>query len=126
MEDVATLPYDMEARFGEEILPSHPCWLWLVRHAAWVNGRFALRADKTTAYEHAFETAYRGAIVRFGEMILYKEPSSAAGQLTGGRRAHKADRQWHRGWWLGKSSTIQHLGGAISKIKLKHKYEIFK
>jgi len=101
MEDVVTLRYSLESRFGMPITPQQQCWPRLAPHAAWAANRFATRVNNRIAFENAFDMSYRGVLVRFAECVFYKEPSSSTGRLTGHRRACTADRQWHRGVWLG-------------------------
>ena len=56
-------------------------------------------------------------VVKFGETVTHKEPAGPTGRLVGGRRAYKADTQWHKGCWLGKATASdEHLIGAKSGV----------
>ena len=54
-----TMRADLELRFGRQILPDHPIFAWMVRHACWLLERFHLRAGGTTQFSEAFGHSYR-------------------------------------------------------------------
>ena len=63
------------------------------------------------------QNRYRGAMAQLAGTILYKEPAIHTGRQTSGRRVNKADRQWHRGTWLGKASiSDEHLVGTARGV----------
>ena len=71
--------------------------------AAWTRSRFGVKANRRTAYEDAFGHSYSSALVPFGEVVLFKMPSSAAGR-TSQKRMLKGDFSWEKGVFVGKSN----------------------
>ena len=110
MATVLTLRYSLESKCATPIVPDHVLWPWLIRHSAWAESRFAIKSNKKTSYENAFSLAYRGEVCQFGEKVLFLEPSSTSGHMTGNRRRHKADKAWVHGVWVGKKlESDEHL-----------------
>ena len=97
------LKYDTEARRKTEIHPGLSLWAWLVRHAAFLRGRFGVKANGHTAYFDAFQTEYKGALVPFGEGVLFQKPRGPSGRTSAHKRALKGDTSWHGGVFLGRS-----------------------
>ena len=100
-----TLRFSVEHKYARKLTPNHVLWSWLARHAAWLNNRYRLRADGSTAFFAAYGHTYTGEVVPFSETVLFKAPASATRQKKGGRRQHKADSAWARGLWVGKSDN---------------------
>ena len=101
--DCLTLRSTLEDLTGKEIHPGKTIWPWLVRHASWTRSRFGVKANRRTAYEDAFGHSYSSALVPFGEVVLFKMPSSAAGR-TSQKRMLKGDFSWEKGMFVGKSN----------------------
>ena len=78
-------------------------WPWMVRHASWTRSRFGIKANRKTAFKDCFGHAYTGQIVPFGEMVLFKMPSSHTGRRTQGQRQLKGDFSWEKAVFLGKT-----------------------
>lgn len=109
--DFLTLRSEIEAKLKAKINPAMNVWPWMVRHAAWVRGRFGVKANMRTAYEDAYGGQYTGQILPFGEVLLFKVPHSSSGRKTGGRQL-KGDPVWERGVFLGKvNETDEFLVG---------------
>ena len=101
-KQVRALRTDVHTRYGVWLSTDRPAWPWLVRHAAWLLDRYAVKATHRTCYEDAYGAGYRGPLLQFLEACLYRRPKSDSGAMTRGRRAQKADNQWDKGLWLGK------------------------
>eukprot|EP00435_Cladocopium_sp_Y103_P016734 s3384_g4.t1 len=109
--DFLTLRSDIEEKLGAPVTPAMNLWPWMIRHAAWVRGRFGIKANMRTAFEDAFGNQYTGQILPFGECVLAKIPSSASGRKVGGRQL-KGDSSWELGVFLGKvNETDEFLVG---------------
>ena len=63
---------DLQERLGFEVEPSHPCMMWLPRHAAYLLTRFRIGPDGKTPYERTFGRSWRIPLVSFGEHILFR------------------------------------------------------
>ena len=72
--DFLTLRSAVEENCKMKVTPAMNIWPWMIRHAAWVRGRFGLKANLRTAYEDAFGSQYTGQILPFGEVILFRIP----------------------------------------------------
>lgn len=116
---VRTLRAQVEEAYDTTLNPNMCVWPWLVRHAAWVLGRFSIRASGRTAYEEAYDSEWRGDLCPFAETIMYRESSSYTGALVQHRRRKKADPAWARGLWLGRAEkTNEHIVGTPTGIYL--------
>ena len=63
---------DLQERLGFEVEPSHPCMMWMPRHAAYLLTRFRIGPDGKTPYERTFGRSWRIPLVSFGEHILFR------------------------------------------------------
>ena len=89
----------------------HPCFSWLVLHAADVYNKLYVGPDGHTAYERVRGRPYTGTMFEFGQVILYKTSSKVQGGDMSAR--------WAKGMWLGKRFTSEeHLiamtGGLVA------------
>ncbi|CAK8997551.1 unnamed protein product [Durusdinium trenchii] len=78
---------DLQERLGFEVEPSHPCMMWLPRHAAYLRTRFRIGPDGKTPYERTFGKKWGTPLVSFGEHILFRPRP-----LRDGRRRDLAPR----------------------------------
>ena len=80
----------------------HPCFTWLVHHAADVYNKYHVGPDGRTVYERLKGRPYSGTMFEFGQVILYKTSSKVqGGDMSAG---------WKKGIWLGKRfTTEEHL-----------------
>eukprot|EP00975_Prorocentrum_lima_P042434 8915640-Prorocentrum_lima.AAC.1 len=89
---------DVERRYRIDITPEHVLWPWLVRHAGWCVDRYAVRKHGRTAFMQLNDCGYRGEIVVFAEVVLWRLqiPSDrrVGGMLTETGRRQKADPAW--------------------------------
>ena len=108
-KQIRALRTDVHVRYGIWLSTDRPAWPWMVRHAAWLVDRFAVKANGRTCYEDAFGTSYRGPILQMLEACLFRRSKSDSGAMTRGRRAQKADNQWDRGLWLGKAHVSNEM-----------------
>ena len=106
-KEVRTLKTDLGTKIKSHLLTSMAVWPWLVRHSAWLDERYRMRADGRTSYQDCFGTAYTGIVLRFGEQAVFLHPvGTAAGR---NRRAfkqlrkEKAANKMDLGMWLGKT-----------------------
>ena len=56
---------------------------WIVEHAADIINRFAVGPDGKTAYERIKGKKYRGEVVEFGRMVMYRIPRKSEGGVHG-------------------------------------------
>ena len=84
----------LEQRLKAKVPTSHKVMTWLVEHAADTINRFAVGLDGRTAYERIKGKKYRGEVVEFGRMVMYKIPRKPEGDCMLER--------WVPGVWLGK------------------------
>ena len=53
----------------ETQLSANSCfWLWLIRHAGWVDSRFRVETHGATPCQDAYDSAYTSQILPFGEL----------------------------------------------------------
>eukprot|EP00434_Breviolum_minutum_P036168 symbB.v1.2.032038.t1/scaffold3793.1/size50245/2 len=101
--DVLCWRSSLEEALGREVNPTMSIWPWMVRHASWTRSRFGIKANRRTAFEDCFGHPYPGQIVPFGDMIMFKMPSSHVGRRTEGQRQLKGDFSWEKAVFLGKT-----------------------
>ena len=104
--DVLCLRSSLEEAVGREVNPTMSIWPWMVRHASWTRSRFGIKANRRTAFEDCFGHPYTGQIVPFGEMILFKMPSSHVGRRTQGQRQLKGDFSWEKAVLVGTRQGV--------------------
>ena len=85
-----TLKAFLEDRVEGKIEGHQHVYSWFFRHAAFLYNRFAVNPKGGTAFEILHGRKYKGALVPFGERVIFHRPSR-----------HKGDLQWCRGIWLG-------------------------
>jgi hypothetical protein len=99
-----TLRSQMESMYaGLTLDPTHGMWPWMIRHVAFLIARYHVKANGRTAYSDQFQHGYNGSVVPMGEVVLHAVPYSQTGHQAGGKRRNKADLNWHRAVWIGKS-----------------------
>ena len=128
--DVLTLRSALEEVTGIAIHPGMTIWPWLVRHCGWTRSRFAIKANKRTAFEDAFGHSYSTVIVPFGEVVLFKMPASSAGR-TAQKRQLKGDFSWEKGVFLGKMTESDefllgskrgvHAARTVRRLPIEHR-----
>eukprot|EP00971_Amphidinium_carterae_P352935 6492776-Amphidinium_carterae.1 len=118
---VRALKLDIEQRLGEQVPVRSPLFFWAVRHAAWLLNRFRVMLDSTSPYFHAYGIAYKGALVRFAEVLMFQHPQSQTGMLTKHIRRAKAEALWERGVFLGKTEKSDEFlvgtAGGLFKVR---------
>ena len=65
-----TLLADLRLRYGvteHELTIDHPLYTWMVKHTAFLLGRYLLHTDGQTAYERRWGKCYASALCQFGE-----------------------------------------------------------
>ena len=101
-----TLKLAVEEELGKFSV-KHPCFAWLVLHAADVYNKYQVGADGLTAYERLRGRPFSGSMYEFGQVILYKTSMKVQG---GDMRA-----RWAKGLWLGKRfTTEEHIIATVS------------
>ena len=102
---IRVLKLQLEGGLGRRVPIYHPIMAWLVRHVGWLVMRYAVRqATGRTAHQILRGKHYRGEIATLGEEVWARLP---------GERRLKADAQWRRGIWLGKTDrSDEHLVAA--------------
>ena len=99
---VRVLKLQLEAGLRQRLPIYHQIMAWLVRHVGWLIFRYVVRqATGMTSYQMLRGKQYRGEIAMIGEDVWARVP---------GERRLKADAQWRRGIWLGKTDkSDEHL-----------------
>ena len=91
------LRVDIRAKTGEDIVPGHALFQWMLRHAAWSHNRFQPQSHKGgTPWEIRTGTCYKGPLLPFVEACMIRVPIDP----TGLRR--KFDVQSMKGIWVGR------------------------
>eukprot|EP00971_Amphidinium_carterae_P350150 6491406-Amphidinium_carterae.1 len=109
---IRTLRYSLEARYGAVVTPDKAIWPFMVRHSAFLMGRFHQKASGRTPFQAIHGETYNEALCEFGETILVRHPVTGTGRVNSMRRSRKADTLWCRGIWLGRTeSSSEHLVG---------------
>ena len=85
-----TLKAFLESRVGGVIEGHRHIYLWLFRHSAFLYDRFHVSVRGGTPHEILQGRRYRGALVPFGEVVIFYKGSKCKGDL-----------QWQRGVWVG-------------------------
>jgi hypothetical protein len=71
-----------------------------------------VKANRKICDEEVYVAAYLLPVVPFSETVLFREPRPDHRRLTGAARQRKAESQWERGIWLGRSDEANdHLIG---------------
>ena len=98
---VRTLRYNFERRFGFHLTPDSVIWPWLARHSSFLMEKVCVRGDGHTAHFAAFGCGYRGELMIFGEICLFKIPMSHSRAISANTRAHKGESTFTKGMWVG-------------------------
>ena len=88
-----TLLEQLKAKSGADLKTSDELVGWAYVHASMLHNAFAVHAG-TTPYEKAFNLAYNGKLVRFGETVLFALNQS---------HVRKGRPKFVKGIWLGKT-----------------------
>ncbi|MCR9077198.1 MAG: hypothetical protein NXI07_14250, partial [bacterium] len=81
---------------------------WIVRHAAFLIGRFQVHTDGMTSYQRLHKVPYKEKLVDFGEIVIYREH---------GEHVRKLETKWEFGVWLGRTAlSTEHLIGTTFGI----------
>ncbi|CAE7207180.1 RE2 [Symbiodinium natans] len=82
---------------------------WMVRHAGWLCTRYGIKHDGRTAYERLRGRTYKGEVVEFGEVVLFR---------ISNQNLRKLEDRWSCGVWLGKSlSNDEHFVATANGIQ---------
>ena len=91
---------------------AHPCFPWLVIHAADVLAKYKVLPDGMTSYEKLKMREYSGLTFEFAQKILYKGSAKVQGGVM--------DARWRTGVWLGKRfASEEHIVGAADGTILR-------
>ena len=71
-KQVRILKLATERYLGTKFSVTHPCFPWLVMHAADVLTKGRVRKDGHTAYENIKQKKYTGMLLRFGCKVLHR------------------------------------------------------
>ena len=90
------LRLDIRTRTGEDIVPGHAFFQWMLRHAAWSHNRFQPQSHRFgTPWEIRTGTCYKSLLLPLMEACMIRVPIDPPGL----RR--KLDVQWMNGIWVG-------------------------
>ena len=117
---VKTLLDHVSSKLGVGVSVGHPLFPWAVRHAAWLQARYAKSKTGSTPYHAARGKEYKSAVVQFAEAVHYR----IADLLS----QPKALPRWYKRIWVGKSEgSDEHLimtdAGVITPKNVKRLVE---
>jgi hypothetical protein len=91
----------LEDRYKISITADSPMLPWIVRHAAWLLGKYSTNESGQTAHRILRGKNYDGVIVEFGEVVWWKRPQLQQAKL---------EARWLSGLWVGKvDSSDEHM-----------------
>ena len=105
---------DIRDRTGEDVIPGHPMFPWMVRYVSFVVCRFQPRGQRgQTICEARNGFHYKSAIVPFLECVMIRVPIAPPGFRK------KLDSQWLKGAWVGRASdsdanVVVHPEGTVA------------
>ena len=71
-KQIRILKLALELNLGSGVGVEHPCFPWLVEHAADIFTKFLVGSDGKTAWERLKGRPYSGTLFEFGTKILYR------------------------------------------------------
>ena len=91
------LGVDIRARIGEDIVPGHALFQWMLRHAAWSHNRFQPQSHRGgNPWEIRTGKCYKSPLLLFMEKCMIRVPIDPPGLRT------KLNVQWIKGIWVGR------------------------
>ena len=107
---VRTLKVAFEQRYPTiKVTEDSLVFPWMVRHAGWLCTRYGIKHDGRTAYERLRGRTYKGEVVEFGEVVLFR---------ISNQNLRKLEDRWSCGVWLGKSlSNDEHFVATANGIQ---------
>ena len=96
-EIVRVLKADLERRADRTLNLESNLFTWLLRHGADLLNKRQPGFDGKTAFERMRGRVYRGELMPFCSPVLHR----LSGKVIGGVLVDR----WHKGFWLGKTST---------------------
>ena len=73
-QQVKAMRLNFEKRTRAELLANSCLWLWLIRHAGWVDARYRVKTSGATPYQDAYDSTYSCERLPFGELVLFSIP----------------------------------------------------
>ena len=91
------LRLDIRTRTGEDIVPGHALFQWMLRHAAWSHNRFQPQSHRGgTAWEMRTGMCYKSPLLPFMKACMIRVPIDPPDLRK------KLDVQWMKGIWVGR------------------------
>ena len=91
------LRLDIRTKTGEDVVPGHALFQWMLRLAAWSHNRFRRQSHRGgTPWEIRTGTCHKSPLLPFMETCMIRVPVDPPGL----RR--KLDVQWMEGIWVGR------------------------
>ena len=101
-KQVRVLKLALERNMKEKIGVEHPCFPWLVEHAADILTKFVVGRDGMTGWERLKGRKYGGLLFEFGTKVLHRVQQKPVGGEMGAR--------WLPAVWLGERfATDEHV-----------------
>jgi hypothetical protein len=92
---VRVLRKQLQEAYGHAVPTGHFIVPWLVRHAAWLLGRYRLHADGLSSFQRCWGRPYDAGLCQLGETVFFRLVGSQVAKLSS---------VWEPGLWLGRTT----------------------
>ena len=82
------MAYNITLSNKDSIMP------WIVRHSAWLLGRYLIQSDGLTAYQRRRHSNFQQSLCVFAETILYMDPYKKDHRISSNRPTRYGDWAW--------------------------------
>ena len=105
----------------ETQLSANSCfWLWLIRHAGWVDSRFRVETHGATPCQDAYDSAYTSQILPFGELDPLRIPLPHTRRLNQNRTIYGGDSGWDKGVWNDDWTKTMRTSSSLTLLDRLH------
>lgn len=104
-----TLTQQVADNYGATISNQRPILPWIIRRAAYLLNRYAVRNDGLTSFQRRWQKAYKQPLCEIGETVQYMIPTL--------KTQPKLEQRFSKGIRLGRDTmTSESIIGAPSRI----------
>ena len=93
-EQVKVMRLDFEKRTRTELLANSCLWLWLIRHAGWLDAQSRVKTNGATPHQDAHDSTYSFELLPFGELVLFLIPLPHTRRAKQSRTTYRGDTGW--------------------------------